>query len=114
MSGTPATTTRTMDLGSGQPMTLWGHRGHIEITHGCVWLTEAGDGSDTFLSAGDRWQLTARPVTIGASAPAGLRLVGAVTGDRPALAHAWRRLLHAMQVQRQRLQFGPAEAPACR
>ena len=100
-----------MTLGSDPLLSLEAQRGRIEITHGCVWLTEAGGGQDVFLAAGDRWHLSGRAVLLCAMAQAGLRLVGGVATDRPAVARWWRRRWQAARMQVQLLQVGPVETP---
>lgn len=103
------TTTRTIDLGREQLVSIDAQRGRIEVAQGCIWLTVAGAAHDTFLAAGDSWRLSGRPVILGTSAAARVRLVGGVATVGSPLVRGWQRLVRATRRQVQRLQFGPAE-----
>jgi hypothetical protein len=103
------TTTRTIDLGRDEQVSMDALRGRIEVAHGCTWLTVAGDARDTFLAAGDGWRLSGRPVMLGTSAAARVRLVDGIAAEGSALVRGWQRLLCATRRQVQRLQFGPAD-----
>lgn len=110
MNMATATTTRTIDLGREQLVSMDVPDGRIEVAHGCLWLTVEGETHDSFLAAGDSWCLSGRPVILGTSAAARVRLVGGVADHRSGLVRGWQRFVRATRRQVQRLQFGPAEA----
>ena len=103
-----AASPRTIDLVQHQLVTFEAPHGHIELTHGCAWLTEVGGVRDTFLAAGDAWCLTGRSIVLSALSTTRVRLVGAIASDRTTRISRWRRLVRTARRHAQRMQFGPA------
>lgn len=96
MNWTPLTT-RTIDLGYEQLLTLEGRPGtRVRVLYGAMWLTEEGDPRDVFAGCGEE-------VTLGSHGRSVIEGMGAARVEvieparRSLLAHVGKRLAHAWE-----------------
>ncbi len=101
MNWTP-TTTRTIDLGYEQLLTLQGRPGtRLRVLYGSMWLTEEGDLRDVFARCGDEVTLSSDGLSV--IEGIGAARVQVIEPRRAApLAAAGKRLVHVWQTIRAR------------